>query len=456
MIIFLRLTEDIKNKTIHPHSKEPVMSLLYSLNFAEKLNLNYKYIDTNLEKHNTKTIINKIKKSDPETLIIDTKITTYNEAIEIINNKPKKTKIIIVGQQITSNPDSFIYKNSKVHFGILGEYELTLKNYLKDPKQYKKLTGITYYDKKPIVKKINIIKNLDELSIPKYISGFYTGYPTKTFKSLKWGYIETTRGCPFNCAFCSQTLRISYGSTYRRRSIKTIIDEIKHLLKQNVNAIRFLDDNFINDKKYITTLCKSIIKQKLKFKWVIQTRVELIDEEILYYLKKANCSTICVGVESGENRILNILNKNITKNELEKKIKLIKKFKIWIVNFFMIGNPTETKKEILNTIKFCKKLKPEIIQVAFFTAYPGSKYYNKIPLKDKNKNIYLSHYNKLKYNFSKVSTKELVNLQKEFYKKYFLSFNYLITIVPKITISYLFNFKYFYKLIINTLKFMKK
>jgi len=450
MIIFLRLTEDIKETPIHPHSKEPIMSMLYSINFAEKLNLKYKYIDTCLTKYTIKSLTDKIIRLDPKTLILDTKITTYNETLEIIKNLPKKIKIIIVGQQITSNPESFINKDLKVSFGILGEYELIIKQYLENKKD---LESIAYYNKKTIIKKINTVKNLDNLDIPKHIKGFYTGYPTKTFKPLKWGYIETTRGCPFNCAFCSQTLRISYGKNYRRRSIKKIIKEIKYLKTKGVNAIRFLDDNFINNKKYTIEFCKQIIQNKLKFRWVIQTRTELIDKEILQYLKKANCSTICVGVESGSNRILKILNKETTTQELEKKIKLIKKFKIWVVNFFMIANPTETKKEIEQTINFCKKLKPEMIQVAFFTAYPGSKYYSKIPKNQQTQ--YISHYNKLKYNFSKISTKELTKIHKNFYKKYFFSPRYLALTMPKIIFAYILNYKYFIKLLTGTLKFLK-
>lgn len=456
MQVFVRLTEDIKEGKIHPHSREPSMGMLYSLRYAKELQKNWYYYDTVLQNETVRTLAQKILKHEPETLFIETRTTTYKEALELcttVKVEHPSVTIIAVGQHVTAVPESLLYEQSPIDCGFLGEYEEAVKTYLQSGSFHTIASTVHYDTKHQKLKKgkHNLVENLDALGIPSFVKGYYTGYPLDSLRPARWGYIETTRGCPYNCTFCSQTLRISYGKAYRRRSIATVLEEIQELKKQGVNAIRFLDDNFVNDVTYITELCTSLIEQKITIQWIIQTRTDFLTPKLLQLMKQAGCSTICVGIESGSQRILDILKKQANVRELYDKTKIIHDAGIWVVNFFMIGNPTETEDEVQKTMEFCQSLQPELLQVAFFTPYPGSEYYSAIPEEERQHLDYYSHYNKIRYNFSEISNKRLVQLQKQFYRKYFFSSRYFFCKLPKLIPSYLMNIRYVFSIGIETI-----
>jgi anaerobic magnesium-protoporphyrin IX monomethyl ester cyclase len=454
-VVFVRLTEDVKQEKIHPHSREPAMGMLYALSYAQSLHLKSTYFDTALRNESVQSLSQKIISLEPTTVFIDTRTTTVAEALELataITVELPEVTLIAVGQHVTAIPESLLFEESPFSLGFQGEYEVAIRRYLESG-SYHTISSAMHYDvRKQCLKKgeLHILTDLDDLGIPAYVPGYYTGYPLRMLKPARWGYVEITRGCPYHCAFCSQTLRISYGKQYRRRSVAIVIDELRALKKQGVNAVRFLDDNFVNDQAYIEELCEAMISHKLSLKWIIQTRTDLITPHLLRLMKKAGCSTICVGIESGSQRILDILKKQAQVRELYEKVKMIQAARIWVVNFFMIGNPTETKKEIERTMNFCRTLQPELIQVAFFTPYPGSEYYTKIPDEEQNKIDYYSHYNKIKYNFSAVESEKLLILQKQFYKQYLFSLFFLLQKAPKLLPSYLLNMRYFAPILLDT------
>ena len=230
------------------------------------------------------------------------------------------------------------------------------------------------------------------------------------------------------------------------RQIEELIDEYK------VNAIVFQDDNFTFDRERTIAVCNKIIQKNLKIHWVIQARADCLDREMLAWLKRAGCVCIAVGVESGSERILKLLKKSQTKEIIHSSVRQIKEAGISVIAFFMIGNPTETYAEMMESFNLAKELKPQLIQVAFFTPYPGSSFYETL---DENKrNIgNIHHYNTLKYNFSNVPDKELLRFHKMFYLKYYLSPSYILRYLKNRTRYAFFNNDEF-KLLYRTFKYL--
>jgi radical SAM superfamily enzyme YgiQ (UPF0313 family) len=115
--------------------------------------------------------------------------------------------------------------------------------------------------------------------------------------------------------------------------------------------------------------------RKLDIGWDIRTRVDTINEEILAHLKKAGCQGIHYGVEAGTEKILNVLNKGITIEKVKEVFDLTRKYKIPILAYFMIGNPTETRDDILTTFKVMRDLSPDFVHMTILTPFPGTKIY---------------------------------------------------------------------------------
>jgi len=180
-----------------------------------------------------------------------------------------------------------------------------------------------------------------------------------------------SRGCPYNCAFCQPCERKIFGEKVRWRSVRNIIKEIDELIeKYKIKTFMFSDDTFTVRKDWVLQLCLELKKRKIY--WVAQTRSNTLTEELAEAMKEAGCIALLIGFESGSQRMLNFLRKGITVEQSLKAAKICKKYGIIISANFMVGLPTETDKEVMDTVELIRKIKPEIQNSAFYTPYPGT------------------------------------------------------------------------------------
>lgn len=193
--------------------------------------------------------------------------------------------------------------------------------------------------------------------------------------------------------------------------------------KFDVGSVFFLDDNFSLDREWVISLCKEVKERQLDVRWAAQVKLNHIDKQMLKEMKSSGCETLCFGVESGSDRILKILKKGITVREIKRSCRMIKEEGMFTTCFFMIGCPTETMEEIEETFDLALEIDPDLIQVAFFTPYPGSpifeKFREKIPFSK------FSHYDTLVHNFSNVPSEKLRRAQIEFYRKFYIRPSYI-------------------------------
>ena len=171
-------------------------------------------------------------------------------------------------------------------------------------------------------------------------------YPLRYNKRIMSGYISTSRGCPHACTFCSPTIRKSFGTRLRLRSPERIGEDIERLTKQGVNVISFEDDDFTLNKEHVTAVCNEILKRKLDIRWGCHARVDEVEPEILAIMKKAGCALLLFGIESGSQRVVNVLHKASAKSGWEQKaqqaIHDVRKAGIASCAMFIVGCPTET------------------------------------------------------------------------------------------------------------------
>lgn len=180
--------------------------------------------------------------------------------------------------------------------------------------------------------------------------------------------IITSRGCPHNCNFCSVTK--TFGRKYRTVDTDRIIHELK---KVKQNSIFFYDDNLTANRNRAKVLFKKMINQRIKKKWIAQTRIDIAeDKELLELMKRSGCSKVYIGLESINDKVLNSYHKSQTARDIENGVYQIHKSGIGIHGMFIFGSDYDTKDIFENTVKFCKKNKIETLQYLALTPFPGT------------------------------------------------------------------------------------
>ncbi|MCP4399399.1 MAG: radical SAM protein, partial [bacterium] len=153
----------------------------------------------------------------------------------------------------------------------------------------------------------------DSLPFPSYtteeLQAYRSIYPIRLPQRVIWGFLIATRGCPHNCEFCSEVMRVSTGKQLRGRSAKNIANEMEHLEKQGVNICSFQDDSFSANRSLVVELCEELIARKSTMPWMARVRIDELDYERLVLMKQAGCVMLGIGVESGCERIIRLMNK---------------------------------------------------------------------------------------------------------------------------------------------------
>ena len=358
------------------------IGLAYIASYIKKniKNCRIKIIDFGVENFNKKKWINTLNKFKPHFVGISLSTLHYPHAIKItkvIKKISPKTKVIWGGPHVdTKSEDCLKYCD----YVVIGEGEVTfyelIKN-LNEGKSIKNIKGVYYKKNKKIINNPSRerINNLDEHPWPAYDL-----VDLKKYFEYPLAGIMGNRGCPFNCSFCDSPLRWKY--IVKKRSAKNILDEIEFLHKTfGIKGIYFFDDILNLPEKRALDICDQIIKRginkKIYFQAQLRANKPLVSEKLFRKLKKANFNKISFGVESGSQKVLNSMNKNVTVEELERAVKLGLKSGIDTRAFFMIGNWDEGFIDILKTIKFMLKtgVNPSI---TIATPFPGTEFYNRL------------------------------------------------------------------------------
>lgn len=158
-----------------------------------------------------------------------------------------------------------------------------------------------------------------------------------------------------------------------------VVNEMSWLKdKYGINAVDFREDNFTATRDRVLGICRLIQERGLDMHWVCESRVDIVDNELLYEMYAAGCRGIYFGIESGTQRVLDFLNKGITLEQIENAVNLCKMNNIKVIASVMLGVPTQTKAENEETVRFVKRLSPDIVYFNPFIGIPGSKIYDYI------------------------------------------------------------------------------
>jgi radical SAM superfamily enzyme YgiQ (UPF0313 family) len=249
-------------------------------------------------------------------------------------------------------------------FTQLVEYLLLKKGFLK------KIKGVSYRNDREIVENPRaLIPDIESLSYPRRNLVNLARYKIP-------GVIQTTRGCPFQCRFCSAGAMA--GGKYRMRSIESIMEEIDYLANLGIQFIAFSDDTITGFPEKTKQISYHFLRKAYSPVWVCESRVDVADRDLLRLMAQSGCHTIQFGFESGSKKILKAIKKNITPEQIENAIRLCLEFGIQATGNFMIGFPDDTRETIKETFDLARKIKKlgAIVGFAVLTPFPGTYIYN--------------------------------------------------------------------------------
>lgn len=270
-----------------------------------------------------------------------------------------------------------------VDYIVIGEGEITFYELVRaiDKKlPTKDIKGIVYKEDGKTIRTEDrpFIENLDDLPFPSWRDVDFNDFaipdpPMHHFRERK-ASIVTSRGCVFNCGFCSTTH--FWTRRWRARSAKNVVDEIEWLVKEhNVRFFSVSDDIFALDIDRVIDICKGIIERKLDVKWYAETRVDRMSKEMFEWMKKAGCFLVQFGVESGSDKMLNNINKGVTSKQVAYAIKCAKEAGLKTDMLLMVGNIGETDETVDETIKLIDEVKPDVVVVSITQVFPSTRLY---------------------------------------------------------------------------------
>ncbi len=381
------------SKQWNTHQPYPPLGTIYAAAVMREAGYEVSLFDTALI-DTPELILPKIKKDKPNYLVIYddgfnylTKmcLTNMREAAFRIAEIAKQNSITVIESSSDAADHFEKYLDRNVDFVIIGEGEITLKELInkldKSETDFESIDGLAFRKDGKTIKTSprQILKELDTLPLPAWDLVNINDYKDIWLTHNKYFSlnIATTRGCPFKCNWCAKPI---YGNRYNVRSPKNVIDEIIFLQKTfGVNHFWMCDDIFGLKPGWVQEFRDLVKLNKLKFKYKIQSRVDLLlQEDTITALAQSGAETVWVGAESGSQKILDAMDKGTTVEEINTATNLLKKNNIRVAFFLQFGYPDETKEDINKTVEMVLTLLPDEIGISVSYPLPGTKFYENV------------------------------------------------------------------------------
>lgn len=317
----------------------------------------------------------------------------FSNAIMLINLIKKEfpdIPIIIGGNHVSAVPELVIEENPNIDLVIIGESEDKIGSILRcyyDKESLSGISGIAYRmnDKLILNKNYNFIENLDSVPLPayhlidieKYFKLFKLGFSGR--ETYKYPFSErevsmiTSRGCPYNCIFCS--IQNTMGKRWRAHSPEYVLNHIEFLTdKYNIKHIHFEDDNITMDLDRFEKIIDELIDKKTSITWDVPNgvRADFLNEKLLKKCKQSGCTYLRIGIESGVQETLDkIIQKKLDLKKVIEIARICKNINIDLEAFYIIGFPGEKISDMEKTINFAVKMEKKFFVFPhLFTATP--------------------------------------------------------------------------------------
>ncbi|MBI4043496.1 MAG: radical SAM protein [Candidatus Diapherotrites archaeon] len=367
-------------------AKFPPTTLLCLDAVAEKEGHTSVLADSQAEDLSFEQVKEIVRKEKPDAVLIPSATMTFAEDMDTLADLKKEVDFYSMsfGTHVTFETETAL-KNESLDIAILREAEATLAELLNVIDKGEKLDGvkgIAFRENGQI--RINEprpwIQNLDELPFPNRKKIINYSYFNPLVKKLPWTTAVTSRGCPARCNYC--TSPTFYGNTWRARSAESVVAEMEEAAKLGFKEIFYRDETFPADRRRVVELCNLIKERGLEMSWICSSRVSTMDRELMQLMRNAGCHMIRLGIESGNQRVLNNIKKGATVQQAENVFTWSHEIGMETHAHLMMGNIGETMETINETISFIKRVNPTTITVGAFTPYPGTPLFEEVKRQD--------------------------------------------------------------------------
>jgi radical SAM superfamily enzyme YgiQ (UPF0313 family) len=309
-------------------------------------------------------------------------ITNAARIAQLLKDAIPEVTTVVGGPHVSAVPQRTLLAFSALDYGIIGEGEISffeLLDRLREGQAIDDSPGLVYRrstDDVAANPRSPYIDDLDSLPLPAWdlVPRFPHGFHPSIFSYRKSpvATLVTSRGCPFSCSFCD---RSTSGKLGRYHTTESVLRHCQHLVDLGVRHIIFYDDLFTVKRKRVVELCEAFIASGFDFTWSCNSHPNLLDLDTLKLMKRAGCWQIAYGIESGSQKVLNVVKREVRLPRMRETLRMTRAAGIRAKGYMMIGHPTETVETLEETAEFLKGVELDLCQVTKFTPYPGTPAY---------------------------------------------------------------------------------
>lgn len=387
-VLFLVPPETVSLESSVPKALEggkgyyPKLGLMYVAAWYERATGNRPgFIDCPPEGVGQQELLHRVRELRPD--VVAMSIMTFNlldalETARVLKRETPGLKICLGGPHVNLYPQETL-DLPEVDFVVYGEGEKIFTRLMQalekgehGAEELKTINGLGFMqDGVAVVNPPETeLLDLNELPFPARHLVDVTRYQHIIKEGRQFFTIQATRGCPAACTFCD--IR---KTKFRERSPENVVAEIEQLIEMGLDDLFFVDDTITINKKFVMRLSELIVERGLKFHFKISARVDTVTPELLAALKRAGCYRIHFGIESATERHLSYLEKGQNREKIERACRWTREAGIGFFAYMMIGIPHETRAEMMQTVDFTKRLKPDYAQFSICTPYPKTELY---------------------------------------------------------------------------------
>jgi radical SAM superfamily enzyme YgiQ (UPF0313 family) len=358
----------------------PPLGLLHVAGYLEQSSDHrIEILDTQAEELSFEQIADRVRRARPDVVGITAMTQTLIDvvrAIEIVQSAAPQARIVLGGPHVHLFPDETIALPG-VDFLVQGEGErifADLLDHIDDPTALRKVPGLVFQSKGRTVNtgRPALIDDLDALPFPARHLTDVTRYDSVLSPRHPVTTMFTSRGCPYVCSFCD---RPHLGKKFRARSANSVVDEIQLCVELGVSEFLIYDDTFTVRRQRVVDICDEILRRGLDVGFDVRARVDTVDGELLRLMARAGCRGLHYGVESGTEKILEVLRKKIDLQTVKQVFAETRAAGMQALAYFMIGCPTETVEDIRETFRMARDLDPDFLHLTILTPFPGTEIY---------------------------------------------------------------------------------
>jgi anaerobic magnesium-protoporphyrin IX monomethyl ester cyclase len=350
------------------------------------------YVAASLEKHGVPVelvdctflsyneVVERVRRSKPQVIGVYSMFSVKKSSLEIARVFEDECDLLVVGGPLpTLDPTDFL---EVFDVAVIGEGEETmveLVNCAEKGAGFSGVKGIAYTDggRVRFTSPRGFVDDLDCLPFPS--RELFDNDAYKRYYAKRFGYtttpLITSRGCPFTCDFCSRPV---FGTSFRARSAGNIVDEMESIVGLGYDRVWFADDCFTLNRGHLLSVCDEMVRRGVDLGWECLSRVDTMDREVAAKMRKAGCVRVFFGIESGNDRVLALMNKQVTVEQAKRAVYAAKAAGLQVGAFFIVGYPGESNGTILDTLRFASGLPLDYLSFTLPYPIPGTALFERV------------------------------------------------------------------------------